>query len=111
LDVGYNGIKPEVGFVYNVVNKYFDEYFPAAIETAYTLQELDAPIGFIFTTHPFLVSLYLDCPPGMNLHCPNQQSISAFEQAIKEGIITWHAFPFNSQCELFDRSLFNYSFS
>jgi hypothetical protein len=33
LDVGYNGIKPEIGYVYNVVNKYFHQYYPLAIQT------------------------------------------------------------------------------
>ncbi len=26
LDVGYNGISPEIGFVYNVINKYETKY-------------------------------------------------------------------------------------
>lgn len=38
LDVGYDGISPEIGYVYNVMNKYFDVYFPLAIETAITME-------------------------------------------------------------------------
>ena len=79
LDVGFTNTSTIV------VNEYFDDYFPLAIKTAEQSKELG--LSFIYTTHAFLVSLYLDCPKYMNLHCPNQTSINAFLKALKNGII------------------------
>jgi hypothetical protein len=45
----------------------------------------------------YLISLYMDCPPGMGLHCPSAEKRAAVEAAIREGVITWHAFPHNAQ--------------
>jgi hypothetical protein len=64
LDVGYNGIRPQLGFIPNVINKYFDVYFPKAIQTAQELAQKNFSSGFIYTTHPYLLSLFFDCPPG-----------------------------------------------
>jgi len=33
-DVGYNGIRPQVGFINNVLNKYFTEHFPRALNVS-----------------------------------------------------------------------------
>lgn len=62
----------------------------------------------IYTTHPWLVSFYLDCPAHIwaGLYCPNATEIAAFSEAIKQGDITWHAFPFNAEPEIMDDSLF-----
>lgn len=53
----------------------------------------------------WLVSLYLDCPPGLGLHCPTATAIAAFEDAVRRGDIYWHAYPFNMQSEVADASL------
>ena len=45
----------------------------------------------------YLVSLFLDCPPGMGLHCPSAEARAAVEAGIRAGAITWHAFPHNAQ--------------
>jgi len=45
----------------------------------------------------YLVSLFLDCPPGMGLHCPGVEARAEVEAAIRSGVITWHAFPHNAQ--------------
>jgi len=47
--LGYNGIYPEIGFAYNVINKYFDIYFPAAINTSLYLRSLGSN-SFLFCT-------------------------------------------------------------
>ncbi len=64
-------------------------------------QTLTALISTLTQSAPpaqsYLVSLYLDCPEGMNLHCPDADSIAAVSDAIQEGVITWHAFPHNAQ--------------
>jgi len=111
LDVGFDGIMPIVGFGYNVVNKYFDIYYPAAIQVATQLKQLGGAPQLIYTTHPWLVSLYLDCPShtewGSYLHCPNETMLSAFKSAVQQGFIAWHAYPFNTEPEMYDGSLFS----
>jgi hypothetical protein len=65
----------------------------------------------IYTTHPFLIALYLNCSsslPSIPLSCPNQTSVDSFVQGINEGRIAWHAFPFNSEPELLDSELMEY---
>lgn len=39
----------------------------------------------------------MDCPPGMGLHCPRGKARADVEAAIRQGVITWHAFPHNAQ--------------
>lgn len=57
LDVGFSDL------AINVINKYFDSYFPEAITTATQLaNDTSTEAGLIFTTQSWLVSLYLDCP-------------------------------------------------
>jgi hypothetical protein len=34
-----------------------------------------------------------------------------FNEAIRQGDITWHAFPFNAEAEFMDQSLFQYGVS
>jgi len=103
LDVGFDGINPKVGFAVNVINTYFDVYFPRAADLADAMRKLPGGRRFIYTTHPWLVDLYTNCPelsgfPGDGtLHCPNQTMLSKVESAIRRGDIVWHAFPFNAE--------------
>jgi len=62
-DVGYS-LKSAPGHVLAILNTYFHEYFPRAIKLASDLMVLGYRERFIYTTHPWLVSLYLDCPPN-----------------------------------------------
>eukprot|EP01118_Nematostelium_gracile_P005782 TRINITY_DN1838_c0_g1_i1.p1 TRINITY_DN1838_c0_g1~~TRINITY_DN1838_c0_g1_i1.p1 ORF type:complete len:717 (-),score=180.87 TRINITY_DN1838_c0_g1_i1:73-2223(-) len=114
LDIGFDGIDPTIGYAVNVINKYFDEYFPLAINVSTQLREKGGIERLIYTTHPWLVSLYLDCNTinfpfvgGINetIHCPSASQLQAFEETIKIGDITWHAFPFNAELEVYDKSL------
>jgi hypothetical protein len=52
LDIGFDGIHPTVGFALNVINKYFDDYFPSAVSTANILREMGKSPQLIYTTHP-----------------------------------------------------------
>lgn len=104
LDVGYNGI-PKTGFINNVLNTYFMEYFPRAIKLANELENIDPDSGFIYTTHSWLLYLYLNCPKNfvlnnVTLYCPPPEEVQAMEQALKNGHVTWHAGPMNMQVEL-----------
>ncbi|KAK6192649.1 hypothetical protein SNE40_004086 [Patella caerulea] len=68
----------------------------------------------IYTTHPWLVSFYLDCPPnlvlsGVKLQCPTPTQRESFLYAAKRGDITWHAGPMNMQYEALDASMVEFS--
>lgn len=56
---------------------------------------------FVYTTHSWILSLYLDCPPNMGLACPPPGAVAAVKAGIQRGAITWHAVPFNPQYEMF----------
>lgn len=99
LDVGYNGI-PGVGLVNNIMNRYFQLYFPRAVALADAMRALNGTDRFIYTTHPWLLDLYLDCPAnftlsGITLVCPQPADVAAMEAAIRVGDIVFHAAPFN----------------
>ena len=99
--VGYNGI-PEVGLINNVLNNYFTLYFPRAVAIADALRARGGSERFIYTTHAWLVELYLHCPAnftlsGVPLACPSPADAAAFAAAIQAGDIVFHAAPFNIQ--------------
>jgi hypothetical protein len=108
LDVGYNGI-PITGFISNILNIYFHQHFPRAVSVAATMRATSQQ-RFIYTTHPWLVSLYLDCPPNLVLAdiplvCPTPAEIALFRAAVAAGDVTWHRGPFNMQPENLASSL------
>ncbi|XP_022328600.2 uncharacterized protein LOC111127633 isoform X2 [Crassostrea virginica] len=114
LDVGYDGIHSEIGFINNILNRYFVEYFPRAVNLSQQLRAGEYVENFIYTTHPWLVSLYLDCPTDFRLNnislmCPNETEIEYFQAAISRGDITWHAGPMNMQPENMNEILFQMS--
>lgn len=109
LDVGFDGINPTPGTDFNVINKYFTEFFPQAIDTSQTLAERGGRERLQWMTQSWLVSLFLDCPIGMDLHCPSTAEVEAFEAAVHRGDIYWHALPFNGQLEFFDVSLLEFA--
>ena len=76
---GYNGI-PLTGFINNILNIYFHEYFPRAIDIANQMRALGGNDRFVYTTHPWLLSLYLSCPANfvlsnIQLICPSAQDV------------------------------------
>jgi hypothetical protein len=89
----------DLGFIdtqANVVRKYFDEYFPRAIETAAGMRQAGGD-RYVWTTGSWLVHEYLDKAPAG----PRKR----MEQAIADGDIAWHALPFSWQTELMDQSM------
>ena len=60
-DVGY------ANFINVILNEYFTQYFDRAIALANELRSGGYVETFSYTTHPWLVSLYLDCPPNLTL--------------------------------------------
>jgi len=61
VDAGY------ANYTVDIINDYFHEYFPKAVEVAHALRAGSYVETFIYTTHSWLVSLYLDCPPNLVL--------------------------------------------
>lgn len=80
----------------NVVRRYFDDYFPRAIETAASLSHAGPP-GYVWTTGSWLLYEYLE-------QATTDQR-KKMEQAIQSGYIAWHALPFTWQTELMDPTL------
>ncbi|KAL5021154.1 hypothetical protein ScPMuIL_000309 [Solemya velum] len=114
LDVGYSELGKDLGFINFILNKYFTEYFPRAIQISRQLALLKYEETFIYTTHPWLVSLYISCPPdlvlsGIQLKCPSDSDVASFTNAVQEGYISWHAGPMNMQFEMMDESLADFS--
>lgn len=107
-----NSCHLDIGFAdssQGIINRYFDHHFPLAAAEGKIFRSgtLKGPapkrLGFMFQS--WVINMYLDCPVGMGLHCPNATELAMFEEAIKEGDITWHAFPHNAQLEIMDPRL------
>lgn len=79
-----------------VVNMYFDKYFPRAAQVGADLKKTTGQ-SLKWMTFSFLVSLYVDCPPAMGLHCPGTASLAQFSQAVKDRHIVWPALPTNAE--------------
>ena len=99
LDVGFTGS------IVTVLNEYFDSYLPNAIKTSAALKARGGEEQLVFTTHAYVLSMFLDCPAGRGLHCPTPAAVSAVERALRDGSIALHAFPFNSELDMYDASL------
>ncbi len=86
------------------MNRWFTAHFPRAYSTGRALQLLGQPgVGLKFTAQSWLVSMYLECPPSLaalGLQCPNATERAQFLDAVQQGFITWHAFPFNVEAEV-----------
>ena len=83
------------------------------------------PPVFRYTSHAWLLDIFLNCPRYLGLECPlgagelgvtpdyepacvvcpNASLVAAVEQGIRDDVITWHAFPFNAEPELADAGL------
>ncbi len=90
LDVGYNDTQAEV------VRKYFQEYFPRAMQVATTMRQSGAD-RYVWTTGSWLLYEYLEQAQG--------EQRRAAEQAVAAGDLAWHALPFTWEAEAIDRSM------
>jgi uncharacterized protein DUF5054 len=90
LDVGFTNTQAAV------MRKYFDVYYPQAIETGAALRRAGND-RYIWTTGSWLLYEYLEQA--------NAEQRRAMEQAIAAGDISWHALPFSWQTEMLDRSM------
>lgn len=88
----------DVGFIDTqaaIIRKYFEQYFPQAIETANTLRQ-GGEERYVWTTGSWLLYEYLEQASA--------EERKRMEQAILRGDIAWHALPFTWQTELLNRS-------
>jgi hypothetical protein len=90
LDVGFTDTQAAV------MRKYFDVYYPQAIETGAALRRAGAD-RYTWTTGSWLLYEYLEQAEA--------EQRRAMEQAIAAGDISWHALPFSWQTEMLDRSM------
>ena len=121
LDVGF------ADFSTNIINRFFHEHFPHAIEVASQLKQRGGDEGLIFAVHPILLSLFLNCPPNFPhlqpsdfpsskpfatmtapkaLLCPNATQVAAVKQAIVENVIVFDAFLLSAEPELYSATVF-----
>jgi hypothetical protein len=88
----------DVGFVDTqaaVIRKYFDVFFPLAIETGRGLREAGGD-RYVWTTGSWLLYEYLEQASAADR--------KRMEQAIGAGDVAWHALPFTWQSELLNDS-------
>eukprot|EP00039_Didymoeca_costata_P013657 m.211396 g.211396 ORF g.211396 m.211396 type:complete len:926 (+) comp15837_c0_seq6:99-2876(+) len=110
LDLGFTGTTR------NVVDKYFDIFFPQAFETAQDLRK--ACVGnatlcpaYKWTQFPWLIQEFLDGAAGASHRKRTPDEIKAMEEAILNDDIIWHANAVNWLTEVADKELFSYGIS
>jgi hypothetical protein len=107
FDAGYASLTTEI------INLYFDVYFPRAATVGAALRSPTVanrtgagPLRWM--TFAWLVSLYVDCPLGLGIHCPSDAQKNTVTEAIQAGDIVWPAFPHNAELAMADRSMLRY---
>jgi hypothetical protein len=99
LDVGFTGL------INDVHNSYLDTHYPRALALAAAMRaNASSSDRFSYTTHPWLLSLYFNCPTnftlsGVTLRCPNATQVATMRAAVAAGDIQFHAAPFNVEWE------------
>ena len=89
LDIGYTD------YAGNIVSRYLEEYIPNAIQVGYELKDTDTP--FKWTVGSWLVRLAL-----------KTDTTGTVAQAIRDGILCWHALPFATYTESMNAKLFEF---
>ena len=97
VDIGYTD------YAGNVVRKYFEEYFPRAVQTARTMRRRGEDELFTWTLGSWLIYEYLETA--------KKSKREWLTNAIEEGFLTWHAIPFTTHSELMSPELFRFGLS
>jgi len=79
-----------------VMRKYFDQYFPQAIQVATSMRQAGED-RYVWTTGSWLLYEYLE-------QATSEQR-KRVERAVAEGDLAWHALPFSWETEMLDRSM------
>lgn len=90
LDVGFTDTQS------GVMRKYFNVYYPQAIERAAQMRASGGD-RYVWTTGSWLLYEYLEQASG--------EARRQMEQAIAKGDLAWHALPFSWQTEILDRTM------
>jgi len=110
LDVGYTKD------INDIDNEYLHTYYTQVRNLALEMEAKPNAHGdkFVYITHPWLISLFLDCPCtgssncsalSLNsrfaapLRCPSSEELSNFTDSVRRGHFRWHGAPFNLQAE------------
>eukprot|EP00762_Andalucia_godoyi_P002325 ANDGO_07529.mRNA.1 hypothetical protein CAOG_04643 len=101
----------EVGLLVNVMNRYFYEYIPRAMDTAAQARAAGTKYTWTMEGGAFLLNFYIHCFPDphlleLGLKCPSSKQQQDVIQAMQRGDLAWHAFPFNGEPELMNEWMF-----
>jgi len=97
LDIGFTD------FAREVVRKYNEAYIPRAIAVGEEIAASGRAEGFVWTTGSWLIHQYLQqAGPRERLRAEN---------AIRSGILRWHALPFTMHSECANADLYRYGLS
>ena len=105
IDVGYHlGFSDSFARIIEVLQAYVDIFFPRAIAIARALRDLGGQERLLYTSHSWLLSLYLHCPAnltlsGETLRCPTPDAVAELRAALQIGDIYFHAGAFNIEYE------------
>lgn len=97
---------PKAAFarIIEVLQAYVDVFFPRAVAIARAMRDLGGSERMLYTSHSWLLSLYLHCPTnltlsGETLRCPTPAAQQELRDAIAAGDIYFHAGAFNIEYE------------
>ena len=90
LDVGFTDTQARV------MRKYFDQYYPQALQVAAAMRQLGED-RYVWTTGSWLLYEYLE-------QATHEQH-KRMDQAVADGDVAWHALPFTWETEMLDRSM------
>lgn len=96
LDIGYTDLAPKV------INQYMTEYFPKALKTDRIMGK-NGHEKFIWTTGSWLIYEFL--------RTASPEKKTEMERAIRDGLITWNAYPFSFNGDLLDRDMWKFALS
>ena len=107
FDAGYANLTVDI------VNVYFDTYFQRAADVGAQLRssEHTGKVGsgpLKWMTFSWLISLFFDCPPGMDIHCPTKDQMTNISNAIAAHDIVWPAMPHNAELATGDPSMLTF---
>jgi len=100
-----------------VLQEYFSNYIPQVLSLQEGMRSMGYTEEFHFLFQPWLVQLYVDCPPHLKLDvsefgnpreliCPTAEEVRRFEAALRRGDVVLQASPANLQPEGMDAALF-----
>lgn len=95
LDLGFTGLAAEV------VDRYVERFFPAAIAAARQLRLADSPLRLVWTTGSWILREALE-------RAGTERSRAEVADAIEHGDLAWHALPLTTHTELMDAALFRH---